>query len=79
MLWFYRRDEELITVETRFDDATREYVLITQTDDHKKTEERFKDLAAFKDRLLSAEQKLTNERWSQAGPPVLLLDGWPRG
>jgi hypothetical protein len=24
MLWFYRRDEELITVETRFDDATRE-------------------------------------------------------
>ena len=79
MLWFYRRDEELITVETRFDDATREYVLIMQTDDHKKTEERFKDVVTFKDRLLIAEKKLAGERWTQAGPPVLLLDGWPRG
>jgi hypothetical protein len=78
MLWFYRREEELVTVETRFDESTREYVLIMQTDDNKKTEERFKDLATFKDRLLRAEEKLAHERWKQAGPPVLLLDGWPR-
>jgi hypothetical protein len=50
-----------------------------QTDDHKKTEERFKDVVTFKDRLLIAEKKLAGERWTQAGPPVLLLDGWPRG
>ena len=79
MLWFYRRDEDLITVETRFDEATREYVLIMQTDDDKKTEERFKDVVTFKDRLLTAEKKLAGERWTQSGPPVLLLDGWPRG
>jgi hypothetical protein len=78
MLWFYRRDAELITLETRFDDATSEYVLITQSDDHKRSEERFKDLVAFKDRLLAAEQELARERFRQAGPPVLLLDGWPR-
>jgi hypothetical protein len=78
MLWFYRRDEELITIETRVDEATHEYVLIMQTADNQKTEERFKNLVAFKDRLLAAERRLAGERWTQAGPPVLLLDGWPR-
>jgi hypothetical protein len=77
MLWFYRRDDELITVETRFDSATREYLLVMQTADHQQTVERFKDLAAFKERLHRAEEKLAIERWTQAGAPVVLLDGWP--
>ena len=57
MLWFYRRDEDLITVETRFDEATSEYVLIMQTADHDQTIERFKDLRAFQDRLVRAEEQ----------------------
>jgi hypothetical protein len=77
MLWFYRRGDDLITVETRFDNATREYLLVMQTADHQQTVERFDNLAAFKDRLLRAEEKLAKERWAQAGPPVLLPDGWP--
>ena len=79
MLWFYRRDEDLITVETRFDEATSEYVLIMQTADHDQTIERFKDLRAFQDRLVRAEEQLAQDRWKQAGAPVFLLDGWPRG
>ena len=77
MLWFYRRDDELITVETRVDNTTREYILVMQTADHQQTIERFKDLTAFNERLLQAEQKLARDRWSQSGPPVVLLDGWP--
>jgi hypothetical protein len=77
MLWFYRRDDELITVETRFDNESREYLLILQTADHQQTVQRFKDLEAFKERLLRAEEKLATERWLQAGPPIIMLDGWP--
>ena len=77
MLWFYRRGDELITVETRFDNATGEYLLVMQTADHQQTVERFKDLSQFKERLLRAEEKLASERWAQAGSPVLLPDGWP--
>src|SRR5438128_9813486 len=70
MLWFYQREKELITVETRFDEATGEYLLVTQTADHQSQIERFKDLRAFEERLVSAEKKLAAERWTQVGPPI---------
>ena len=78
MLWFYQRDKELITVETRFDEATGEYLLVMQTADGETKIERFKDLRAFENRLVREEKKLASERWKQVGPPIFLRDGWPR-
>ena len=78
MLWFYQRDEELITVETRFDETTREYLFVVQTADHETRIERFKDLRAFEERLVREEKRLAGERWKQVGPPIFLRDGWPR-
>jgi len=79
MLWFYQRDQELITVETRFDEATGEYLLVMQTANHEQQIERFKDLQAFEKRLVIAERTLATERWKQVGPPIFLRDGWPKG
>ena len=78
MLWFYQRGDEVITVETRVDRTTGEYLLITQTADHDQKTERFKDVAEFQMRLVEAERQLAADRWTQAGPPVFLLDGWPK-
>jgi len=77
MLWFYRRDKEIITVETRYDNAAREYLLLVQTVDGGQQTERFADVAAFQARLTSAERQLAEGGWQQAGPPIFLPDGWP--
>lgn len=77
MVWFYTRDQEKLTAETRFDNDTQDYVLVLNWPDGRQATERFSTVEAFQERLNRLRQELESEKWSQSGPPVLLADGWP--
>jgi len=77
MLWIYARGQASLRFETRFDNDTEEYVLISYREDGTQHQtERFKDAASFKRRLIALEKQLTIEGWHYTGAPLLLRDGW---
>ena len=71
------RDDQSLQLETRYDNAASELVVILHWQDGRRDIERFTDLATFGARLVGLEQQLEAERWKHAGPPVILPDGWP--
>lgn len=77
MLWFFSRNDETLRLETRYDNATSEYVLVVRWPDGQSASERFSDPAAFRERLVALESGLEQERWALAGSPVILPEGWP--
>jgi len=77
MVWFFERDEECLNVETRYDNDTREYVVIVRYADGREETERFTDPQKYRVRLLALENRLETDRWLREGPPMLLPDGWP--
>jgi hypothetical protein len=79
MLWIYERGSEDLRIETSFDNATNEYVLIKTRSPHKTTVERFQDVAAFQVRLEAVEREIASERWNRVGDPIILRDGWKVG
>lgn len=75
MIWFFERRDESLRVETRYDNATAEYVLVQEAD-HVQQVETFKDVVAFRQRLGALEAQLSEEHWTTLGPPVLVSEGW---
>ena len=76
MIWLYQRDNEALQLETRFDNATGEFVLIQQRPGNTEITERFSSEDAFRARLQALSAALDEERWHRNGPPLLLNDGW---
>jgi hypothetical protein len=76
MVWFFERPGASLRIETRVDSLTGEYVLQVERPGQPTTIERFKDPQAFERRVLSIEQQLTAERWTQVGGPEILPHGW---
>ena len=79
MLWLYERGLEDLRIETSFDNATKEYVLILRRGLENESTERFGDSVAFGDRIEALQRELTRDHWTPAGPPLLLKDGWKVG
>lgn len=75
MLWTYERSNQTLRIETRFDNATKEYVLITRHPDATEQVERFREPASFQVRLDSLERELEAEQW-QNRSVIALHDGW---
>jgi hypothetical protein len=76
MIWFFARGNEAVRVETRFDNAAREYVLEIDWANRPPEIERFRDHAAFEARVVGIEARLRSESWAQVGGPEILPDGW---
>lgn len=65
MLWFFGRDGESLHVEMRYDRAIREFSLVIGEADGDR-QERFRDLASCRLRLVELENQLTTDRWVRA-------------
>jgi hypothetical protein len=76
MIWLYQREDEVLQLETRFDNATNEFVLIQNQPDGTQVTERFRTEDEFRARLAALSAALTEQQWLQKGPPILLNDGW---
>jgi hypothetical protein len=77
MVWFYKRDQVSLSVETRYDNETAEYVAIVVRPDGRLQTERFLTREAFREWLMALEQQLQHEQWVPDGPVHVLPDGWP--
>jgi hypothetical protein len=77
MVWFYKRDRASLSLETRYDNDTFEYVAIVFHPDGRRDTERFARREAFAEWLQRFEQQLEAERWAADGPAHVLADGWP--
>ena len=78
MLFFYKRDEQSLRVETRYDNDTAEFTTVLHYPDGGQEVERFSDVEAYRSWLVKLEGRLEQDRWVRKGPPVILPDGWPR-
>ena len=76
MVWFYKRSDGDLRIETRFDSITTEYVLEVAWPGRPTMSERFSDTEAFETRVLALERQLDAERWEQVGSPEILPHGW---
>ena len=77
MLWFYSRNKEALTVETRYDNDRGEYVVIIVSGVGQPKTERYATNGAFRARLQQMEQELAAQQWTPDGQPHVLPDGWP--
>jgi hypothetical protein len=77
MVWFYKRGQTSLSVETRYDNETAEYVAIVVRPDGRRQTERFPNREAFREWLMALEQQLQHEQWIPDGPAHVLPDGWP--
>ena len=75
MIWTFERGEESLRLVTRYDNDTKEFVLILHQPGGRLQVERFKDTVTFRERLEVIETQLEADRWVQKGP-VFLHDGW---
>jgi len=77
MVWFYKRDQASLSVETRYDNQTAEYLAIVVRPDGLKQSERFRTREAFRQWRTALEQQLQYDQWVADGPVHVLPDGWP--
>ena len=77
MLWFFRRQEESLRLETRYDNKASEYVAVVRWPDGRQQTEQFTKGEAFRAWLAAFEDALDGEFWSRDRSPVVLPDGWP--
>ena len=77
MIWFYSRQSEELQIETEFDEGTSEYVM-TIRGENSDTCERFKDVNAFRARLIELEYRLEAEKWKASGRPIVSEAAWRR-
>ena len=77
MVWFYKRDRASLSVETRYDNDTAEYVAVVTHPDGRQQTKRFFTREAFREWLMALEQELQHEQWVPDGPVHVLPDGWP--
>jgi hypothetical protein len=76
MVWFFEREQEVTRVETRFDSASKEYVIVIEAPNRERKTERFSNSKRFKARLTVLEQQFRSENWVQRGDVQFLTDGW---
>jgi hypothetical protein len=76
VIWFFQRNSQMLRLETRFDQAANEYVLVIGWDDRPEETERFRDLEPFRARVIELEGQLKAENWHQRGAPTIIPDGW---
>jgi hypothetical protein len=76
MIWLFERGDEVLRIETRVDNASGEYVLVSNWSDSAPRIERFRNHAEYEARLLALEGQLGAEHWTQVGSPTILPDGW---
>jgi hypothetical protein len=77
MLWFFERSDEVLELETRYDNETGEYVVEQRAPGGPVQMERYSDAESFRRRLEIIEQSLNGQSWLQKGAPAILADGWP--
>ena len=75
MVWFYTRKHESLTVETRYDNDTHEYVGILTGLTGGLITKRFATPDAFREWLETLERDLAEQQWRSDGMHVL-PDGW---
>ncbi len=76
MLWFYSRRHEKLTLETRYDNATQEFVGTLTGLGGPPIEKRFASPEAFREWIVGIEQDLAAQQWKADGGPHILPDGW---
>jgi len=76
MIWFFSRDKRSLTIETRYDNVTHEFVAIVTGLAGPTITKRFPTPDAFREWLLGMEHELTADHWTPDGPPHILPDGW---
>jgi hypothetical protein len=76
VIWFFEKNGQAVRLETRFDNASQEYVIVIDWADRPSETERFGDYGRFHSRIVALEQRLTLEKWTQDGSPTILSDGW---
>jgi hypothetical protein len=76
MIWLFERGDEVLRLETRVDNGSGEYVLVSTWSDSAPRIERFQDYEAYHTRLLALEGQLAADHWTQVGSPTILSDGW---
>jgi hypothetical protein len=76
MIWLFERGDEVVRLETRVDNASGEYVLVSSWADSPPRIERFRDYAKYQTRVLALEGQLAADHWTQVGGPTILSDGW---
>lgn len=77
MMWFWTRENQVLTFETRYDNDTAEFVAELIWADGRRDVERFTDIEAFRQRLVALERRLEADRWTNSGPPVFSAEGFP--
>jgi hypothetical protein len=77
MIWFYKRGHASLSLETRYDNTTADYVAIAVYPDGRRETERFKRREEFAAWLEAFEERLSHEQWGPDGPPHVIPDGWP--
>lgn len=76
MIWLFERGADVLRLETRVDNASGEYVLVSTWTEGPPQVERFRDFGTYEARILALEAKLAAEQWLQVGSPTILFDGW---
>ena len=76
MIWTFKRGQESLRLDTRYNNKTTEYVLIIHHPDGSHQTEWFNDRATFQARLDLLDRRLRRENWQYVGAPVLLRHGW---
>jgi hypothetical protein len=75
MIWRYEKDAQTVGLETRYDNRTLQYVLITHRPEGDEIE-RYERIEDFSDRLLTLERALADGDWHRSGPPILSPARW---
>ncbi|MEP6593844.1 MAG: hypothetical protein ABJC51_09130 [Acidobacteriota bacterium] len=76
MIWLFARGDEVLRLETRVDNASGEYVLVSTWSEGPAKVERFSDYETYDTRVRLLEARLDAEHWIQVGSPTILSDGW---
>lgn len=76
MVWFYTRNQQSLTLETRYDNVTHEYVGILTGLAGPPVTKRFSSADAFRDWLETLDRDLGAQNWKPDGTPHILPDGW---
>jgi hypothetical protein len=71
MLWFFRRADEYLRIETTHDSATGSFTLTVHMTDGTRLTERFKEQAAFEERIEALERQLLSDNWTAKGSALL--------
>jgi hypothetical protein len=76
MLWFFQNGDGKVSLETRYDSSTEQFVVVVQWPDGTKQVERFDDAKSFRERLCTFEDQFESQNFEQVGGPVIQPNGW---